>query len=203
MTEDTPQLTSRELQALSTRAIIIDVAEEIFLHDGFAGSSLGGIATAAKVSKGLILHHFGSKEALWAAVRVRHQDETRAAIQELLPEPPQSIDNVCQLFTAYFHFLEQQPQHLQFLLQACAVQPGELEPGEDAAAAVLIPWLQTAQECGVLRADLSPLALYVACTGLARAWHGGRHALPGAPVEEVCQQLLRIVMQGMIPTESP
>jgi len=51
----------------STRAAIIDAAVARFAQDGFA-TSLRTIAADAGVSAALIVHHFGSKEGLRAAV---------------------------------------------------------------------------------------------------------------------------------------
>lgn len=49
---------------LTTRARIRDAAVRLFGRDGFAATSVRAVATAAGVSPGLVLHHFGSKEGL-------------------------------------------------------------------------------------------------------------------------------------------
>ncbi len=48
----------------STKARIRDAAIECFAADGIAGTSIRTIAAEAEVSPGLVMHHFGSKEAL-------------------------------------------------------------------------------------------------------------------------------------------
>src|SRR5690625_782657 len=49
----------------TARARISDAAVNLFGRDGF-GASVRAIATEAGVSPGLVLHHFGSKDALRA-----------------------------------------------------------------------------------------------------------------------------------------
>ena len=48
----------------STKARIRDAAITCFAADGIAGTSIRTIAAEAGVSPGLVMHHFGSKEAL-------------------------------------------------------------------------------------------------------------------------------------------
>src|SRR5260221_468589 len=52
-----------------TRAAILEVATRIFASRGFVGASMRDISDASGVNKPLIYHHFGSKEALYAAVK--------------------------------------------------------------------------------------------------------------------------------------
>ncbi|MDF0513462.1 TetR family transcriptional regulator [Agromyces sp. H3Y2-19a] len=54
-------------QDLTTRARIRDAAVLLFGRDGFERTSLRAIAKAAGVSPGLVIHHFGSKDALRTA----------------------------------------------------------------------------------------------------------------------------------------
>ncbi|HUO98389.1 MAG TPA: TetR family transcriptional regulator [Rhizomicrobium sp.] len=47
---------------------ILDVARSVFAQHGFAGTALELVEKQSGVSKGLILHHFGSKLGLYEAV---------------------------------------------------------------------------------------------------------------------------------------
>lgn len=53
----------------ATRAALLDSAIELFAAKGFAATSLEDVATAARVTKGALYHHFrGGKLALFEAV---------------------------------------------------------------------------------------------------------------------------------------
>ena len=59
----------RERNKEKTQEAILRAAKRAFSAKGFRGTSLHDIELGSKVSKGLILHHFGSKEKLYRAVR--------------------------------------------------------------------------------------------------------------------------------------
>lgn len=59
---------------LTTRATIRNVATRLFAERGFDAVTVRQIASEAGVSPGLVLHHFGSKAGLQAAVVERVQD---------------------------------------------------------------------------------------------------------------------------------
>ena len=50
--------------AETTREQLLKIAVEMFAENGFAGTSLRSIAKKAGVSPALLIHHFGTKEAL-------------------------------------------------------------------------------------------------------------------------------------------
>lgn len=54
--------------AEQTRAAILDAAAEAFAEHGFTATSITQIATAARVTKGAVYHHFPDKQALFEAV---------------------------------------------------------------------------------------------------------------------------------------
>jgi AcrR family transcriptional regulator len=58
----------RREQALQTRAAIIGVARRRFLDDGFAATTIAGIATEARVSVDTIYKAFGGKPGLVSAI---------------------------------------------------------------------------------------------------------------------------------------
>jgi AcrR family transcriptional regulator len=58
----------RAEHAEDTRTAILDAAERLFTEPGFAAATLDDIAEQARVTKGAVYHHFGSKPALFRAV---------------------------------------------------------------------------------------------------------------------------------------
>lgn len=61
------------------RGAILDAAGELFLSEGWAGTSMDAIAKAASVSKQTVYSHFHSKEALFRACVLDKVEEYRLA----------------------------------------------------------------------------------------------------------------------------
>ena len=87
----------------STRSKLIEKAEVLFAERGFYGASLAQIAQALGLSKQALLHHFGSKEALYGAVLKRLSEPIASMAQAALAEkrpPLQALEElVVVLFT--------------------------------------------------------------------------------------------------------
>jgi AcrR family transcriptional regulator len=73
----------RELYSEATRAALLEQATTLFAERGYAGTSLGDVASASQVTRGAVYHHFASKQALFEAVldmqEVRATEEIIAA----------------------------------------------------------------------------------------------------------------------------
>jgi AcrR family transcriptional regulator len=54
----------------ATRGAIVDAARELFVQNGFEGTSVTDILELAGVSRGALYHHFAAKEDVFAAVFV-------------------------------------------------------------------------------------------------------------------------------------
>jgi AcrR family transcriptional regulator len=52
----------------ATRAALLDDATALFAERGYAGTSLEDVASASRVTRGAVYHHFASKQALFEAV---------------------------------------------------------------------------------------------------------------------------------------
>ena len=74
--------------ACSARDRLLDAAETLACSVGAANLTLDGVAQAAGVSKGGLLYHFPSKDALLAAMLERHVDQLDASCCKLLETLP-------------------------------------------------------------------------------------------------------------------
>lgn len=72
------------MKELSTKEKILLAARELFIKDGFTGTSIGKIAALAEVNHSLIFHHFENKAQLWIAVKQSIVEEYQTQ-QETLP----------------------------------------------------------------------------------------------------------------------
>jgi TetR/AcrR family acrAB operon transcriptional repressor len=77
--------------ALATRDSILDAAEQLFVKQGVAGTTLQHIATAAGVTRGAIYWHFLDKGAMFNAMMERVKmplEAARQLLQETTPMTP-------------------------------------------------------------------------------------------------------------------
>ena len=74
--------------ALATRDSILDAAEQLFVKQGVAGTTLQHIATAAGVTRGAIYWHFLDKGAMFNAMMERVKMPLEAARQLLEADHP-------------------------------------------------------------------------------------------------------------------
>jgi AcrR family transcriptional regulator len=68
------------------REMILDVATEVFLSEGYAATSMSSIAAKLGGSKGTLYNYFKSKEELFLAYVQRHCEFHRKEVSELLLE---------------------------------------------------------------------------------------------------------------------
>jgi AcrR family transcriptional regulator len=63
-----PKPGSRAEQRRRTEARILDAASRVFVADGYERTTIRGVAAAAGVDAGLVMHYFGSKQELYRRV---------------------------------------------------------------------------------------------------------------------------------------
>ena len=79
---------------MDTRERLIRQSTRQFAEKGFYGTSIASIAEAIGISKQALLHHFGSKEALYAAVLVRISDDALARCRSIDDEASTAEENL-------------------------------------------------------------------------------------------------------------
>jgi AcrR family transcriptional regulator len=72
----------------SSREAMLDAAEAVVVGHGAVRLTLDAVARQAKVSKGGVMYHFPSKEALLQALVTRAIERSHAARQKLQPASP-------------------------------------------------------------------------------------------------------------------
>src|SRR5689334_9334366 len=85
------------------REAILDVAQEVFLEEGFAAASMSTIAARLGGSKGTLYNYFRSKDELFKAYVERRclwqQDEVFAVKSGETPEA--ALTRICRAFLAF------------------------------------------------------------------------------------------------------
>lgn len=99
-----------------SRQRILDTAIGLFAEKGFAGISVDEIVEAAGVNKRMVYHYFGNKEKLFQAALATEYGKLEALeIKTLHPEEP--IEKIVNnIVSAYFSFLQANPEFVQLLL---------------------------------------------------------------------------------------
>jgi AcrR family transcriptional regulator len=113
---------AREEGKARTRRAILLAGREVFEEAGFDRASVRGIAEAAGVSPGTVLHHFGSKrELLYAAFHADLNDALEAACRAARHDPPEGgdrfEDRLSRLAETIFAHHERRPALSRTLLR--------------------------------------------------------------------------------------
>jgi TetR/AcrR family transcriptional regulator len=117
-----------EAQA-TARERILQAALEEFATRGYEAASTNAIASRAGVAKGLVFHHFGSKESLFEVLF--EQEVTRLTELVLAPKGPPSTDLFERIYQVTMRKLElarEFPLTADFLIVALTEAPPALKP---------------------------------------------------------------------------
>jgi len=159
---------------MSTRDSILDAAEEIFVNNGFSGSSMKNIAGHAGVAKSLLYHYFVSKRELWD--EVIHRRISNARLPERMIEMVSSIasDGLEAVRTrkshnTYFEFLRDNPQFVRMLAWLNAEQVFPMDPPLEMRREI-IEKLNMLQKKGVFRDDIDPRLIVVCFMAICEMW---------------------------------
>lgn len=105
---------SRAGQRRRTEARILDAAAQLFVADGYERTTIRGIARAAGVDGGLVMHYFGSKQQLFE--RVTHGSPAQV--------PAGTPEQICeQILDQLGYGLVHEPVHSLALLRSMLTHP--------------------------------------------------------------------------------
>lgn len=163
-----------EARAEATRNQILDVAERLFAENGFAGTSMRALAEGASTSQALLHHHFGTKAALYEAVKRRYTERFRAMQEAELGEGAVDLDVVASTILGYFRFLREHPELARLASWAKLEGDGAPLGGEEEIWRKLESWTSEAQSRGFLRTEVDRKLFLVMGAATVQYWFDNR-----------------------------
>ena len=100
---------------LSTRDAIIVEARRCFADHGYDGTSLNEIAGAVGLRRPSLLHHFPSKEAIYAEVFRLTLEEWGARVESAIDPEAEGWTQVDQVITTGFRFFQENPEFVRIV----------------------------------------------------------------------------------------
>jgi TetR/AcrR family transcriptional regulator len=99
----------------TTRDQILDAALTCFAHDGYSGTSLNDIAAEVGIRRPSLLHHFGSKEALYGEVFERLLSDWFARLTDAIASTATGWPKVEQVLRAGFGYFADNPSYVTLM----------------------------------------------------------------------------------------
>ncbi|MBP9945640.1 MAG: TetR/AcrR family transcriptional regulator [Vicinamibacteria bacterium] len=121
-----------------TASRLLDAAEGEFARDGFDAARLEDVAREASIHRPSLLHHFPSKEALYAAVVARSFAALGAALSDTIAAPGPFDRRLERLVRAFARFVDARPSLARIVLREVL---GEGGPGREILLAEVAPLL--------------------------------------------------------------
>lgn len=187
-----------------TRRRILEAAFKRFVDRGFAAVTMRELAEASGVTKSLIHHHFGTKEALWGAVKeMAFERYFLAQRDELTQAESPDAELLRRGVIRYFEFLRDNPRVVRLFTwthlegdTSCSQMDAEL-------VALGADRVRQAQQRGLLRADVNPTHVVTIFIHACTQWFETReHHRDWAGIgtdAEYLDDFLKIFMDGLAP----
>jgi AcrR family transcriptional regulator len=178
-----------------TRARILDCAMRLFAQIGYAEATNGRIAEEAKLTRGAMLYHFATREALIEAAADYIHEARTALMRATAADPPPGTDVAEHAIDVYWSLLRQPPFLAFAELEAVART-------DTVVAALLAPYREAfdraqigEQLAGLLWAGAGPR--FQASRDLARFMLEGLSRAPLTyDAEERVQRLLTVIKRA-------
>ena len=146
--------TKAETTVVEKKRRILEAALTLFVTKGYAGTSMGRIAVAARVPKSLIFHHFTDKQTLWRKVKAYLFDRCLPDPNEVIPTDKGLRAFLETIILRRYHVYENNPEMRRMIAwQALEDEATELLGGTHHSPTEWIKQIETLQQQGDIRTD--------------------------------------------------
>lgn len=187
----------------AVRIAVLDAALDLFARHGFADTSLREISRRSGVSHPLILHHFGSKEELYSAVKRRVVE----GYAQRFPAAARATDRPINLRAEMKRILTYVGEN-ELALKLCARTrvdgDHQVWPGEPDLLNLIQQRIEVAQRRELIRNDLDAQQLSVMILGIVFFWLDNRKHFAqrfGKPTnnEAYLNTAVKMIEEGLTP----
>ena len=193
----------------TTRAALLQAAEDLFLKKGFGSTSLSEIAARAGITKSLIHHYFRSKEGLWREVKVQRLMLYAERQLNMLQDAEPGADLLRASLGLYFDFLRRHPQNVRILAWMSLEQHQSVCMDFDRELiATGVAKIRAGQAAGKLAKDIDPRYIMFVFMGLCQHWfqykmhfelNFGTDDLTGDLDEAYLNAAIKLFFEGLLP----
>jgi TetR/AcrR family transcriptional regulator len=166
----------------NTKAQLLTTAIKLFAETGFHGTTVDMIVNTAGVNKRMVYHYFGNKKGLYQAVIKEVYDHLSALEIRAFEKPKTFRENLTDIITLYFDFLDQNP-HFTRILQWENLNKGKGIESTDPKLfknpilEALEKELHKARRTHQTRRDLDAKHLLISLIGLCQIYSSNRYTL--------------------------
>jgi AcrR family transcriptional regulator len=162
---------------------IVAAARAEFARSGYDGARMDRVSEMSGMSKGLLYHHFGSKENLFVAVLEDIYQELRSQNDELILEDVEPEVGIRNLIEHTFRYFAEHPDFIVLVNSENSMKADHLKR-TTAVGRMFGPLAQRLRELidrgadqGIFRRDVDAIELYVSIVGLGYFFLANRWTL--------------------------
>ena len=186
-----------------TRQRILQAAARVFREQGYAGTRLSDVATAAGMKTGSLYYHFDSREALVEEVvqeGVRRAHEVVTERLRKLPADTCPLQKVEAAIETHLAFVLREGDISSASIQLISQVPAEIRERTLAVqriyGALWRQLLEQARDAGALRADVNLSAIRMSILG-ALNWAPEWYRPSGASPKQIAHDISVMVLHGL------
>jgi len=202
-----PTLTQEQVQ--TRRNEILDVAEDLFEHQGLEAVSFRRIAARHGCSPAATYRYFATKGHVLLGLRIRAADALRDILAEAAAAEAEPVAQLRAIAEAYLTFALEQPSKysLLFVMERGVEDDPEFARAKSDALGVCRDALANAEARGDLSLQTDPLTaahLFWAAAHGAVSLHQGGQFVVGRSLDDIMPTLVTTLMSGLTrPGASP